>query len=82
MNFFNLMNKFRCDKIADYTHVSMYPHGGLYKIPNEDLEEFYGQYNECIRRGAKFGILERPKDVGPMLVDVDIAKESNQLQKL
>ena len=82
MNFFNLMNKFRCDKTADYTHVSMLPHGGLYKIPNEDLEEFYSQYNKCIEKGAKFGILEKPKDVGPMLVDVDIAKESDHLEKL
>ena len=82
MDFFNLMNKFRCDKTADYTHISMLPHGGLYKIPNEDLEEFYGQYNKCIEKGATFGILERPKDVGPMLVDVDIAKESDQLEKL
>ena len=86
MNFFNLMNKYKYNKSTnnndDYTHVSMLPHGGLYKIPNEELEEFYGQYNKCIKDGAKFGILERPKDVGPMLVDVDIAKKSDQLQKL
>ena len=82
MNFFDLMNKFRCDKTADYTHVSMLPHGGLYRIPNEDMEVFYGQYSKCIEKGAKFGILERPKDIGPMLVDVDIAKKTDRLERL
>ena len=82
MNFFDLMNKFKCDKTADYTHVSMLPHGGLYRIPNEDMEVFYGQYRKCIEKGAKFGILERPKDIGPMLVDVDIAKKADCLERL
>ena len=74
------MNKYKVTRRAsreareDYTHISMLPYGGLYKISNEELEKFYGQYNERIRDGAKFGILERPKDVGPMLVDIDIAK--------
>ena len=82
MNFFDLMNKFKCDKTADYTHVSMLPHGGLYRIPDEDMEVFYGQYSKCIEKGAKFGILERPKDIGPMLVDVDIVKKSKRLERL
>ena len=82
MNFFDLMNKFKCDKTADYTHVSMLPHGGVYRIPDEDTEVFYGQYSKCIEKGAKFGILEKPKDIGPMLVDVDIVKESKRLEIL
>ena len=82
MNFFDLMNKFKCDKTADYTHVSMLPHGELYRIPDEDMEVFYGQYSKCIEKGAKFGILERPKDIGPMLVDVDIAKRADLLERL
>ena len=74
MNFYNLMNEFKCDKSEDYTHVSMLPHGGLYKIPDDEIEAFYGKYSKCIDRKAKFGILERPTDIGPMLVDIDIAK--------
>ena len=61
-----------------YTHNSMLPYGGSYNTPNEDLEEFYNQYNQQIRNGAKFGILERPKDI----VDVDIVKPSEKLQSL
>ena len=77
------MSKYKVDRgDDDYTHVSMLPYGGSYKIPNEDLEEFYNQYHEQIRGGAKFGILERPKDIGPMLVDVDIAKKSTALETL
>ena len=82
MNFYDLMNKFKCDKTEDYTHVSMLPHGGLYKIPDEEMETFYGDYSRCIEKKAKFGILERPTDVGPMLVDVDIVKESKTLETL
>ena len=77
------MSKYKVNRgNDDYTHVSMLPYGGSYNIPNEDLEEFYNQYNEQIRGGAKFGILERPKDIGPMLVDIDIAKKSTELETL
>ena len=86
MSFYSLMSTYkvsRGDREGDiFTHVSMFPYGGLYNIPNEDIEEFYSQYNQQIRSGAKFGILERPKDIGPMLVDVDIAKPSEKLQLL
>ena len=82
MNFFDLMNKFKCDKTEDYTHVSMLPHGGLYKIPDGEMETFYGDYSRCIDKKAKFGILERPTDIGPMLVDIDIVKKSKTLEFL
>ena len=82
MNFYDLMNKFKCDKTEDYTHVSMLPHGGLYKIPDEEMETFYGDYSRCIDKKAKFGILEKATDIGPMLVDVDIVKKSKTLENL
>ena len=83
MSFYSLMSKYKANRGDDsYTHVSMLPYGGSYKIPNEDLEEFYNQYNQQIKGGAKFGILERPKDIGPMLVDVDIVKKSTELESL
>ena len=83
MSFYSLMSKYKVSRGDDsYTHVSMLPYGGSYNIPNEDLEEFYNQYNQQIKGGAKFGILERPKDIGPMLVDVDIAKKSTELEPL
>ena len=74
MNFYELMNKYKTKDGDTPTHVSMFPHGGVYTIPDEELEVFYGNYNRCIKNHAKFGILEIPKDVGPMLVDVDIVK--------
>ena len=83
MGFYNLLNKYKVNRGDDsYTHVSMFPYGGCYNIPNENIEEFYNQYNLQIRNGAKYGILERPKDIGPMLVDVDIAKPSEKKQFL
>ena len=86
MSFYSLMNKYKVNREGcgddNYTHVSMLPYGGSNNIPNDDIEEFYNQYNQQIRNGAKFGILERPKDIGPMLVDVDIVKPSEKLQSL
>ena len=83
MSFHSLMNKYKYSESGnDYTHVSMFPYGGRYKIPNEDIEDFYNQYNLQIKTGAKYGILERPKDIGPMLVDVDIVKPSEKKQSL
>ena len=86
MSFYSLMNKYKVDRSGatdlsnDYTHVSMFPYGGSYNIPNENIKEFYNQYNLQIRNGAKYGILERPKDIGPMLVDIDIVKPSEKIQ--
>ena len=86
MSFYSLMNKYKWTESSesedDYTHVSMFPYGGRYKIPNENIEDFYNQYNLQIRAGAKYGILERPKDIGPMLVDIDIVKPSEKKQSL
>ena len=83
MSFYSLMNKYKVNRgDDDYTHVSMFPYGGSYNIPNENIEEFYNQYNLQIRNGAKYGILERPKDIGPMLVDIDIVKPSEKIQSL
>ena len=82
MSFYSLMNKYKVDKTEDYTHVSMFPYGGCYKIPDESIEEFYNQYNLQIRAGGKYGILERPRDIGPMIVDIDIVKPSEKKQSL
>ena len=72
MNFNNLLNKFRCKKTDEYTHLSMYPYGGVYKIPDGELKEFYERYQGSLDEGYEFGVLERPLDDGPILVDVDI----------
>ena len=83
MSFYSLMNKYKVDSTdSEYTHVSMFPYGGCYKIPNENIEEFYNQYNLQIRAGGKYGILERPKDIGPMIVDIDIVRPSEKKQSL
>ena len=72
MNFNNLLNKFRCKKTDEYTHLSMYPYGGVYKIPDQELKEFYERYQGSLDEGYEIGVLERPLDNGPILVDVDI----------
>ena len=68
MNFNNLLNKFRCKKTDEYTHLSMYPYGGVYKIPDEELKEFYERYQGSLDEGYELGVLERPLDNGPILI--------------
>ena len=84
MTFYDLMGKYKVsrDSNIEPSHVSMLPYGGIYNIPEEKSEEFYNEYNLHIRKGAKYGILERPKDLGPMLVDIDISKETTENKAL
>ena len=85
MSFYSLIGKYKVSrdtKDVEPTHVSMLPHGGIYNIPNEELESFYTEYNKHIKEGALYGILERPTDIGPMLVDVDISKKTDKSKAL
>ena len=81
MSFFSLMNKYKVsrEQSQEHSHVSMLPYGGLYNIPDDELEEFYEEYNKHIRDGAKYGILEKPKNIGPMIVDIDISKPLEEM---
>ena len=81
MNFYKLMIKYKTDN-NDFTHTSMFPYGGTYNIPDEELDVFYSDYNKCIKNHVNLGILERPKDIGPMLVDVDIVEMNGFLRSL
>ena len=51
------------------THTSM--NGGKYFIPEEDMEDFYKLYVEVIEDGQKLYLTEKPREVGPLRVDLD-----------
>lgn len=72
MSLNKFFNEYRCTKTDAYTHLSMYPYGGLFEIPDRETEEFHLAYQGAVNSGVCLGILERPMDYGPVLVDIDI----------
>lgn len=66
----------------EWTHVGMnIPIKGRYRIEEKDVIEFYDLYENTKKEMSnmglafKLGILERPHEVSPVLVDVDIKQE-------
>jgi P4 family phage/plasmid primase-like protien len=51
------------------THTSM--KGGKFFIPNEDMDEFYKLYVNVILDNKPLYLTEKPRDIGPLRVDLD-----------
>ena len=60
----------------------MYPHGGSFRIDNKDIYNFYEDYTTFIQAEEVLGVLEKPLNIGPMIVDVDIKMKSKKLKPL
>lgn len=65
----NFINKYRV-KDGEYTHTAFGPPWGKYNIPDNKLEEFYGLYASIMGK-VELHITEKPKNVGPLLIDID-----------
>ena len=50
------------------SHCMMYPHGGNFQIGNKDIYNFYKDYTTLIQNGECIGMLEKPLDMGPMIL--------------
>ena len=65
----------------DATHQSWGSYNGLFKITNNDL--FLTLYENALKDNNNLGILERPLESNPILVDIDITsqelKDNNRL---
>jgi len=56
-----------------YSHVSMAENfAGKFMIEKEDYKEFMELYADAINYGVTFGIAEKPRDYGPLLIDIDL----------
>ena len=74
-----ILRKYQADGMY-HTHVSMIHPKGKFNLSRETLEEFWDLYCSSIQenRDIIVGIAEKPQDVLPVLVDVDIKiKESS-----
>lgn len=69
------LDKYRVGTGADikYTHISMAEtFVGKFNLDKKSIKEFNKLYAEVIDYGIELSIAEKPKDYGPILVDIDL----------
>ena len=72
---YSFLEKYRVGNGPDikYTHVSMGDmHMGKFNLDKSAIKEFNKIYFEAIDYGVEFHIAEKPKEYGPLLVDIDM----------
>lgn len=58
---------------AKYTHISMGTEFmGKFFLDDDIYDDFLEKYSDAIDYGVDFNICEKPKDYGPLLVDIDL----------
>jgi hypothetical protein len=74
-NIESFLNKLRVGSGQNikYTHVSMGEHfTGKFILDKKQTKEFYKMYSEAIEYGLTFSIAEKPKEYGPLIIDIDL----------
>lgn len=67
------LNKFRVPSDSVYTHISMAEnYKGRFNLDKDQIKEFTKIYAEAVDNGAILSIAEKPKDYGPLLIDIDM----------
>ena len=67
------LNNFRVASGSEYTHVAMGEnYFGNFMLDKHQIKEFTKLYSEAVEYGVVFSIAEKPKDYGPLLVDLDL----------
>lgn len=71
-NFYSFLTKHKVvGEGVEHTHTCFGPPYGKYNIPDEDLDPFYDLYSKVMGH-IILHVTERPKDVGPLLIDIDM----------
>ena len=72
----DFLEPFKVSKGESMTHnVWMENHRGSYYIPPDALDNFHRVYKFNLENGLPLGIVERPKDIMPLLVDLDFRQD-------
>jgi hypothetical protein len=67
------LNKLRVPSDSVYTHISMSEnYKGKFNLDKHQIKEFTKIYAEAVDNGAILSIGEKPKDYGPLLIDIDM----------
>ena len=69
----NYLNNCKVPSESIFTHISMAEnYKGRFSLNKHQIKKFTKLYAEAVSNGALFSIGEKPKDYGPLLVDLDI----------
>lgn len=67
------LNNKRVSTGCPFTHVAMAEtFVGKFNLDKAQIKEFTKLYAESVTNGAVFSIAEKPKDYGPLLIDIDL----------
>lgn len=70
--YIKLLSQCYAEKGGDITHTSCGEPKGSYYIDDEKIKEFHNHYAQLIDTSANMHMIERPKQVGPLTIDIDI----------
>lgn len=65
-----------------HTHTAFGPPYGKFNISEDDYTQFYDLYCNALQRGVDLHITERPKEVGPLLIDIDFHFDENHDERI
>jgi P4 family phage/plasmid primase-like protien len=71
------LSNFITKKGSNFTHTSIEPRRSYY-ILESDIKEFYEKYGKAIDEGCIPSITEKPKEIFPILIDLDFRFEGNE----
>lgn len=73
----SFLDKCRTRKGQDFTHTCFAENykGSFYIPPNEE-DKFYELYKRCFNAKMLLGIIEKPRDIMPLLIDLDFKQFS------
>ena len=67
------LNNFRVTTSSEYTHVAMGENFyGKFMLNKHQITEFTKLYAKAVENGVVFNISEKPKEYGPLLIDLDL----------
>lgn len=78
------LNEHRCNDINNLepTHMSYGKIQGKFSLDRIQRKEFMKLYYNAIKTGHQLSILEKPKEFGPLVVDIDIKNNSTDNKRL
>jgi len=81
VDFDKFLQKFKViGKNVTCTHTAYGPPWGKFNIPDEELDEFYNKYRKIVGKIHLY-MTERPKNTGPLLVDIDFNFECENKER-
>lgn len=78
---YNFLNNFRVSGEGVFNYISMDDDfKGKFNVINDNYEQFIKIYAESVEEGNTYNIAEKPKDIGPILVDIDLKKSCDDYE--